>query len=314
MRTDRGVFQTGYCRRDWLSPAVVIGMLRVTDAMMVIMAALAAYVTRFRDLDDLGIFQVYGCVIAVLLALNIFQFAGLYNFNKLTDLYDQSGRLLVAWGAVMIGLLALGVLTKVSLVVSSRLWVGMWFVYGFFGLFSARLLLRHQIKRWQHGGRLARNIVIVGAGPHGQRMIEHMIRHGSEAERIVGVFDDREERAPGSVGGYPVMGGLNELVRMARRSLIDQVIIALPCSAEQRILEVMKTLRSLPIDVRLCPDMISFHLPDRAVSHVGGVPMLNIFDKPLAGWGLILKGFEDRLLAAVILLLISPLLAVIAVR
>jgi Undecaprenyl-phosphate glucose phosphotransferase len=70
--------------------------------------------------------------------------------------------------------------------------------------------------------------------------------------------------------------------------------------------------RPLVMNIRLCPDMIAFHLPHRQLSHVAGVPMLNVFDKPLSGWGLILKSLEDRALAAFILFLISPLLALIA--
>jgi len=304
----------GQYRRDWLLPSVVVGMLRLSDAMIVILAALVAYVTRFQDFDDLGTFQIYGCVLAVLLTVNIFQLAGLYNFNRLTDLYAQSTRLLGCWLLVMVAMLALGVLAKVQLVASSRLWVAMWFVYGFFGLFSVRLLLRHQIRRWQHGGRLARNVAIVGIGPHGKRLIEHMVRHGDKAERIVGVYSDDtgQTSGDGSVGGYPILGSIDDLVQSARKSMVDQVIVALPCSAEQRILDVMRKLRSLPIDVRLCPDMIGFHLADRTVSHVGGLPVLNVFEKPLSGWGLIQKGFEDRLLAAFILTLISPLLFLIA--
>ncbi|MDH3663091.1 MAG: undecaprenyl-phosphate glucose phosphotransferase [Alphaproteobacteria bacterium] len=305
----------GRSRRDWLLPGVVVGMLRLSDALTVILASLIAYITRFRDFDDLGTFQIYGCVIAVLLTINIFQLAGLYDFNKLANLYAQTPRLLGCWALVMIGLLALGFLAKVHLVASSRLWVAMWFGYGFVGFFAMRILLRHQIRRWQQAGRLARNVAIVGTGPHGKRLIEHMTGNRSQAERIVGVFTDlkRDADSVSSVGGYPVLGGIDDLVETARRSVIDQVIVALPCSAEQRILDLMKTLRSLPIDVRLCPDMIGFHLPDRTVSHVGGVPMLNVFEKPLTGWGLILKGMEDRVLAGLILLLISPLLLLITV-
>ena len=73
----------------------------------------------------------------------------------------------------------------------------------------------------------------------------------------------------------------------------------------------MKKLRSLPVDVRLCPDMIGFHLPHRQVTHIGGVPMLNVFEKPLAGWNYIVKSMEDRVLAAAILVLILPLLLVL---
>ena len=312
----RSVFPgLGHYRRDWLLPGVVVGTLRLSDTLFVILASLIAHITRFRDFDNIGTFQVFGVVVAVLLTINIFQMAGLYDFNKLTDLYAQMTRLLGCWVLVMVGVLALGFLAKMPLIATSRLWVALWFGYGFVGLFAMRILLHHQIRRWQHVGRLARNVAIVGTGPHGKRLIEHMTGAPGEAERIVGVFTDlrRDADSATSVGGYPILGGIDDLVDSARRSMIDQVIVALPCSAEQRILDLMKTLRSLPIDVRLCPDMISFHLADRGVSHVGGVPMLNVFEKPLTGWSLILKGLEDRVLAGLILLLISPLLLVITI-
>jgi Undecaprenyl-phosphate glucose phosphotransferase len=304
----------GHYRRDWLLPGVVVGMLRASDALVIVLASLVAFLTRYQDFDDLGMFQVYGCIIAVLFAVNIFQLAGLYDFNKLTDLYAQSSRLLGCWALVMMALLVLGYLTKFWLIANSRLWVAFWFSYGFVGLFGVRILLRYQIQRWQQAGRLARNVAIVGTGPHGKRLLDHMGRHRSDGENIVGIFTDLKQDADSAteVAGHPVLGGVEDLVECARRGMVDQVIIALPCSAEQRILDLMKTLRSLPIDVRLCPDMISFHLPDRTVSHVVGVPMLNVFEKPLTGWGLILKGMEDRLLAGLILFLISPLLMLIA--
>jgi Undecaprenyl-phosphate glucose phosphotransferase len=299
---------------DWLSPAVVIGLLRVADAVIVLLAASAAWITRFHDepSKDLGI-EAYATVLAVLLTIHILQAAGLYNFSQLTNLFGQVGRLLLAWAAVMLSLLALGFITKMNreIAETSRLWVGLWFIYGFFGLFTARMVLKHQIQRWQAGGRLTRNLVVVGAGEHGQRLIEHLTRHGNTAERVIGVFDDRHSRVPEYVSGFPVLGSVNDLLTFARSSPIDQVIVALPWDAENRLLAWMKKLRSLPVDVRLCPDMIGFHLPHRQVTHVGGVPMLNVFDKPLAGWNYIVKSMEDRVLAAAILVLILPVLLVL---
>jgi len=297
---------------DWVSPNVVIGLLRLGEALAVLSAGILAFLTRFHSLEEFGTLELYAGVLAALLATNIFHLAGLYRFSELTNLFGQSGRLLMAWAAVMLTLLALGFLTKVPLIDTSRLWVGLWFVYGFFALFTARLLLKHQIQRWQRGGRLTRNLVIVGAGEHGQRLIEHLDRHGEQAERIVGLFDDRSSRVPAAVGAHAVLGTVEDLMRFARKHPIDQVIVALPWDAEDRLLTLMKKLRSLPVDVRLCPDMIGFHLPHRQVTHIAGVPMLNVFEKPLAGWSYIVKTMEDRLLAAVILAIIAPLFALIA--
>ncbi len=305
----RGSFQS----RDWLSPGVVVGLLRAADCLAVLLAAFAAYLTRFQgSMHQFGVLEVYGSVVAVLLTANILQAAGLYRFSQLTNLYAQSGRLLIAWAAVMLSLLALGFAAKVELTGTSRLWVGLWFVYGFSGLLVVRVLLRQHIQNWQRDGRLTRNIAILGAGEHGQRLVEHLSRHGQTAERIVGIFDDRCDRVPGSIGGFPVIGGTGDLLQFARKNPIDEVIVALPCDAEARILDIMKKLRNLPVDVRLCPDLISFHLPHRTVSHAAGLPLLNVFEKPLTGWNYIVKSMEDRLLAAVILTLIAPLLFVIA--
>ncbi|HEX6143574.1 MAG TPA: undecaprenyl-phosphate glucose phosphotransferase [Geminicoccaceae bacterium] len=297
---------------EWLSPTVVLGMLRVAEAVVVFVAAILGYLTRYPGLEGFGTVELYAGVLAMLLTTNIFQVAGLYTFHGLTNMFAQSGRLLLAWTAVILCLLALGFITKVPLIDTSRLWVGLWFVYGFFGLFSVRLLLKHQIRHWQRGGRLTRNILVFGAGEHGRRLIEHFSREANGAERVVALFDDRSDRVPAEVNGIPVRGNSDDLIAFARRNPVDQVIVALPWDAEDRLLGCIKKLRSLPVDVRLCPDLIGFHLLHRQVSHLGGVPMLNVFERPLAGWSYILKTLEDRVLAAGILLLIAPLFALIA--
>jgi len=74
----------------------------------------------------------------------------------------------------------------------------------------------------------------------------------------------------------------------------------------------VQRLKSLPVDIRLCPGPISFHLERAAVSHLAHLPLLNVLDRPLAGWQFVIKQIEDRVLAALILLLISPVLATIA--
>ena len=37
---------------DWLSPTVVVGMLRLCDMVVVLLAALLAFITRFHDFDN----------------------------------------------------------------------------------------------------------------------------------------------------------------------------------------------------------------------------------------------------------------------
>jgi lipopolysaccharide/colanic/teichoic acid biosynthesis glycosyltransferase len=48
------------------------------------------------------------------------------------------------------------------------------------------------------------------------------------------------------------------------------------------------------------------------VTHLAGIPLLNVFDRPLPGWAYFAKAVEDRVLAALILLLVAPLMLAVA--
>ena len=299
-------------RRDaWLSPAVIVGLLRLADTTMVLLTAVAAYLTRFHSLSEFSALELYASMLAAVLTTNILQLAGLYQFNQLTNLFGQSGRLLLAWIAVMLSLLALGFVTKAPLVGTSRLWVGLWFVYGFFALFSVRLIVKYQIQCWQENGRLTRNVIVIGAGKQGQRLVEYLLGRADRAERVIGIFDDQRSE-PMHVAGLPVRG-LAELLPFARRQRIDQVIVALPLEAEERLHMWIQELRNLPVDVSLCPLVGGGFSPASRITRIAGLPMISLLEKPLTGWSYILKSLEDRGLAAGILVLILPLLLLTAV-
>ncbi|HYC63590.1 MAG TPA: exopolysaccharide biosynthesis polyprenyl glycosylphosphotransferase, partial [Reyranellaceae bacterium] len=93
---------------------------------------------------------------------------------------------------------------------------------------------------------------------------------------------------------------------------LDQIVIALPWSDEQRIAQVMTRLSPLPIDVRLSPDLVGFSLAHCRYGEVAGLPVLNVFDKPLSEEKLVLKRAEDIVVALGLLTLFSPLMLGIA--
>jgi putative colanic acid biosynthesis UDP-glucose lipid carrier transferase len=91
------------------------------------------------------------------------------------------------------------------------------------------------------------------------------------------------------------------------------VIIALPWSAESRLVAIMNKIRQVPVDLQLAPERVGFHLFGRQFTNLAGLPMLTVFERPLSGWNYLIKTFEDRLLALIILTLISPLMIFIAI-
>jgi len=69
----------------------------------------------------------------------------------------------------------------------------------------------------------------------------------------------------------------------------------------------------LPIDIRLSAHSSKLRLRPRSYSYIGSVPVLDVFDKPIADWDLVLKGLFDRVVGALLLLILSPILIATAI-
>ena len=131
--------------------------------------------------------------------------------------------------------------------------------------------------------------------------------------RLLGVFDDRgDERAPNFCGGLPKLGTVDDLVEFARRTRVDLVLFSLPISAEGRILEMLKKLWVLPVDIRLSAHNNQLRFRPRSYSYIGTVPVLDVFDRPIADWDVVMKSMFDRVIGALALIALSPVMLLIA--
>ncbi|MDJ0947521.1 MAG: undecaprenyl-phosphate glucose phosphotransferase [Alphaproteobacteria bacterium] len=294
-----------------VSQPILTGFLRLGDLMMVVLAALMAHLVRFGDIDLSANYSIV-VLLVCLIAAHVFQMFRLYEFGELSRFLFQAPKLFLAWTVVILVLLTIGFLTKTS-EDYSRIWVLIFFVFGFVGLALLRFGVKQQIRRWQANGRLLRKVAVLGAGEHGERLVHHLLVRGTGSVQLVGIFDDRRTRVQSNIEGYPVRGDTEDLLALVREKKVDQIIIALPWSAESRIFAVLRRLRTVPIDVRLSPERVAYRFPSHGFSELSGISLLNVFEKPLSPWQVLLKEAEDRVLALLILVFISPLLLTIAI-
>ena len=297
-----------------ISLSVVSGSVRIADAALVALAGVSLFYAYLGSTAPTLKFIYFPTIwIGAALALVSFQLAGLYRISVLQRPLRQGGRVVMAWTGVAAALLATGFLLKVSDQISR-----VWFVGWYFTALGAMLVMRGAmtglIRRWMRSGRLERRVVIVGGGEQGRHLIEALKVSAEPDIKICGVFDDRrDDRVSNEVAGYPMLGTVDELVRFARSNRIDLLIMALPLSAERRVLEMMRKLWVLPVDIRLSALDVPLRMTSATYSYVGNVPFFNLYDKPLSDWDYVLKTVEDRALAAIFLTLLSPLLLLIAI-
>jgi polysaccharide biosynthesis protein PslA len=89
---------------------------------------------------------------------------------------------------------------------------------------------------------------------------------------------------------------------------VDQVIIALPWTEEERVAAVLRMLADYPVDVRLAPDLLAYHCGGEAER----VRLHRLADRPISGWAAVFKAMEDYTLALAALLVAGIPMALIA--
>jgi Undecaprenyl-phosphate glucose phosphotransferase len=194
-----------------------------------------------------------------------------------------------------------------------RPWTLRWFACGLGAGVIGRALFTQVTGRWTREGRLARRTLIVGGGARALAAMRRLEKSGKGALRILGVFDDRLRPRPlADLGRYKYLGAFAELEAFCRAQKVDLLIVALPLDAGNRLLHVLEQLWVLPVDVRIFAPSEKLPLRGRAYSYIGDVPFLPVFDKPLSDWAIAQNDFFDRVLALVLIVLLSPVLALLA--
>jgi Undecaprenyl-phosphate glucose phosphotransferase len=195
----------------------------------------------------------------------------------------------------------------------SPVWISAWLKVCFLYFSFTRMITHCWANFKSKTNTFLQRIVIVGGGKAAEEAIDTLERSKNLKIEIVGLFDDRfDNRSPDSVRKHKKLGKISDLADYARVHHIDLIIVAIPMSAEQRLLQILKRLWELPIDIRVSGQAAVLKLSPRAYTYLGDLPLLAVFDRPLNGWSSFLKSCMDRVIALVALVLFSPIMLAVA--
>ncbi len=161
---------------------------------------------------------------------------------------------------------------------------------------------------------LPQRIAIVGSGEASRRLIKWVEATAPGLVEVIGVFDDRgQDRLSDSGEAGRLRGNTADLIKLYQSAQFDKVLIALPHSAEDRLLQLLRRLRQLPVDIVLAPDLMGFHSLHQRHSDLAGLKLYSLAHRPIREPQRLLKGLIDRSLAALGLLALSPLLIAVSI-
>jgi putative colanic acid biosysnthesis UDP-glucose lipid carrier transferase len=289
--------------------ALISLITRTLDVLVVGGGGLLAYWLRF----DLGGFPVplrYSVLmlIAGLLVAVLFPLLGVYRSWRARGLLAPTLRVLGAWIAVFFLLFILLVLAKQA-ETYSRIWMVLWFGVTAALLVGLRVAVFAVLRALRRRGYNRRKAVLVGCGPLALDLYERARELSWAGFEVVAVFDGGgQARALSAVEPRP----LDELWDFVEHQEVDEVWIAVPLERSDRLREVLDRLRCCTANVRYVPDLFGLFLLNHGLAEILDMPMIDLTSSPMAGVNRLAKAIEDRVLALLILLLISPVMLLLA--
>ncbi len=159
--------------------------------------------------------------------------------------------------------------------------------------------------------------VIVGFSDLSRKLIYQFKKNPLLRVGCLGFFDDRSSgRFLGKRErrSEELLGSIASATEFVKTHNVQHIYIALPLSAQPRILALLDNLRrDTTASIYFVPDILSFDLIQANISIINGIPIVAVCESPFVGINSTIKRISDVVLSLSILLLIAPLMLLIAI-
>jgi exopolysaccharide biosynthesis polyprenyl glycosylphosphotransferase len=167
------------------------------------------------------------------------------------------------------------------------------------------------VRRARCRGKVHHRTLIVGAGQVGIRLANTLQDRPYYGLDPVG-FVDCDPPTQNSLLPAPVLGAYEQLGKVIREHRIRDVIVAFGGANEDDLVDILRTCDRLDVEVFLVPRLFELHNANRYTDEIWGIPLIRVrravFRSP---WWKVKRAI-DIVISGVALIVLSPLLAVVA--
>lgn len=240
----------------------------------------------------------------------IFALAGLYSQSSLRGRFDELGKIFVAVSGGTMFLILLDFISRQPLFPAKSIPI---YGYGFSLVLvtMGRQLIR-AIQRYLFGFNIGiHQALLVGSGPIAKRIAQDLSETHKSGYRLIGAIDNARGAAQ-RLKGITVYKSFNEALNGLVGTHIDEIIQGDSALEPDEIMDMVNYASNHHIGFKFVPNQFGIYATNTEVSHLAGLPIIEIKHTPLDGWGRVLKRVFDVLGALLGLAILLPLFAVIA--
>lgn len=293
------------------------GINRVLDACVIACVWLISYWLRFeipivevtKGFPEFSTYAALSPLIIVLWQM-VFSALGVYQNQKILRRTHEAQSVLKAHAAAMVLFLAITYLFseyKYSRVVMI-----------YFGLLGALLLIlfrlgiRNFLRRIRKRGFQLKRVLIVGEGKPIDFLVHRIERFPELGLKIVGALTHEKSQLK-TVSGQPVVGKYADLSDKIKTLKVNHVLVALPRNQSGEDLDrILEMIKDDTVDIQIVPDLHEYMRLGCEVEDFDGLPIVNLNDSPLDGWGALAKRVTDIIVSLIALLFFLPIMLLVA--
>ena len=180
-------------------------------------------------------------------------------------------------------------------------------------LLAAGRLVSSVVVAWlRSSSRTAAKTIIVGAGRVGRLAAIRLLDHPEFGLHPIGFLDAEPMEISGTPLSLPVLGTSGNLARVVGAHDVECAVVAFSTDSHDDLLDLLDECERLGIRALMVPRLFE-RVPSRLqVTHVGGLPLLELLPTSLHSIQFAVKYAVDRIAALTLLVLLSPLLLVLS--
>ncbi|HNY28131.1 MAG TPA: sugar transferase [Candidatus Sumerlaeota bacterium] len=180
-------------------------------------------------------------------------------------------------------------------------------------LFASRTLLRVLKRRAVSRGHGLVRVLVAGSGELARETLMRLHEHPDIGFRVVGVVAAGDSHPSADLGGYPVLGRLEDLIAILERTPVEEVFLAVPEMREDAIFGLVReVLDRTDATCKVVANLL-YVIANRAkVDEIIGLPVIAFPGGRLNAFQLAIKRGVDLILAGLGLLFLGPLAVLFA--
>lgn len=296
--------ETGWERR-------YLRQLAIVDGLTAIVAAALGFWVRFGSIPHHAVAYVVGSAFFPAIWVLVLMIARAYESRYLFVGNEEYRRVLHA------GLFLTAATAFVSYVFSIELargYVVVVFPVVTVATLLARYFLRRHLVSQRERGRCMRRVIVVGNGLAVGELSELLARHRHHGMQVIGACVPPVESGQQTLDGIEIVGTFDTIVAAVADLGADTVaILPSPDLTSVMLRRLLWSLENTGTDVIVAGALLDVAGPRTSLRPIDGLPMLHLDHAELTGSRWVVKRLFDVFFAALLLILVAPALAVIAV-